>query len=220
MKFFMISVGLFVLASASTVSSGPMCGSLVKHPEIADNVGLTEEQRAELEDLFVETEQRIISSEAEVKAKQLEIDRLIESDKPDMRQIRKLVNEAGDARSSVRLAHIEREVRTRRVLKPGQAEKARKAVVVRMREARAQRRHAGGPDAHLRHYDKPGSRMRRHDRSGPHMGRGADKHEDHMGGGMGRQLRRHNTGVEKGDCREGNRKHDMRGCRHRVRQSL
>jgi Spy/CpxP family protein refolding chaperone len=245
MKYFMISVALFVLVSVSTVSSGPMCGVLVKHPELADRVGLTEEQRAELEELFVETEQRIISSEAEIKLKQLEIDRHIGSDKPDMRQIRKLVNEAGDARSSVRLAHIERDVRARQVLRPEQAEKASKAMMVRMRESRAERGHAGGPGVHMRHHDRfgphmrrhgrsgaqmrhhdrSGPRMRRHDRPGAHMQRGADKHDAHMGEGscgegMGRQLRRHNPGMEKDDCTGSDGKHDGPRRPHPTKQSL
>ena len=225
MKFFMISVGLFVLVSVSTACSVPMCESLVEHPELADKVDLTDEQRAEMEGLFVETEQRIISSEAEIKAKQLEIDRLIRSDNPDMRRIRKLVNESGDARSAVRLARIERDVRTRQVLKPEQALKARKAMRAGVREMRARRRTAGRPEAHMRHRDESGPRMRNPGRADPHMRHGMGKHEARLGRGScgegrDRNLRRPDGGAKNCDRGAHKGKHDMPGCPRQIRQSF
>jgi Spy/CpxP family protein refolding chaperone len=188
MRLSVISVIVFLLVSASAACPGPMFGGLLRHPGFAGEAGLTEEQRAELEDLFVATEKQIISSEAEMKTKQLEIEKLIRSEQPDMRKIRRLVRETEDARSSARLARIERNVRMRQILRPGQLERSREAVRARMskskdrgqrargRSMRMDREHREGcmrphAEGYMPHAErhKCGERMpRRGPRPGPH----------------------------------------------------
>jgi Spy/CpxP family protein refolding chaperone len=177
MRLSMISIIVFLLVSASAAYPGPMCRGLIRHPELADQVGLTEEQRAELEDLFVATEKQIISSEAEMKTKQLEIEKLIRSEQPDMRQIRKLVRGTEDARSSARLARIERNLRMRQILRPEQIERSRKAIRsrafklrdrgqrARARDLRTEREHRDGckrphAEGHVPHAERHKSEER------------------------------------------------------------
>ncbi len=144
MRLSVITVTVFLLVSARAACPGPMFRGMLNHPEFAGKAGLTEEQRAELEDLFVATEKQIISSEAEMKTKQLEIEKLIRSEQPDMRKIRRLVRESEDARSSVRLARIERNVRMRQILRPEQLERSREAVRARMFKSRDRGQRARG----------------------------------------------------------------------------
>lgn len=205
MRFHMVSIIVFLVVSASAAWSGPMCDALLKHPGIADEVGLTDEQRVQLDDLVTATEKQIIDSEADIRIKQVEIDRLVRSDQPDMRQIRKLVNEAGDARSSLRLARIERDVKMRQLLTPDQALRARKAMTARMREWKGHRRPTGTGGPHMGREGFGGGHMRG-GRGGPQMRKEA------CGGRPHGDSRGHRTGER--DCREGMRHSEMHQGRH------
>ena len=130
-KVKVITVFLLVMVVAAVgVSLGaPVCRTLVRHAELGDEVGITPDQREDLEALYADTEEQIIESRAKMKIKRLEMERLMRSDDPDMREIRELVNEIGDARSSEMLARIERDVRTKRILGPDQMKRARKTMM-------------------------------------------------------------------------------------------
>jgi Spy/CpxP family protein refolding chaperone len=120
--------------------ASPMCRALLRHGELAEDAGITDEQRVELEDLLGATEKRVIEGEARMRVKRLELQRLLRAEQPDMRAVRKLVDEAADARSSVMLARIERNVKMREILGSEQTERARKAMMMRAREGRSRDR--------------------------------------------------------------------------------
>ncbi len=139
MRYVVVATALILLVSVGAAFSQPLCGALLKHRGLADEIGITDEQREELEGLFEVTERQMIGSHAEMKIRHLELERLMRSDRPDMRQIRKLVNEVSDARTSAMLARIERGVRTREILTREQLKKAQGAMKDRMRAMRAHR---------------------------------------------------------------------------------
>ena len=171
----MKSVVTFVVAvlavSVGQCLCGPLGGCVLRDPEIADRVGLTEEQRQELEDVYEATEKEMIKAHADLRIKRLEIDRLVRSERPDMREIRKLVSEAEKARSSAMLARLERRVKVSQMLSSEQMRKVRRAG--RRLEGRHMMRDGGPP--------------------GRHMMRGGDGRNGHKmrdGGQPGRQMMR------------------------------
>jgi Spy/CpxP family protein refolding chaperone len=137
-KAILIGAALVLLVSVGAGFGDPLCGAIVKHPEWDGDLGITSGQRQDLENVFEKTEKEIIESTGTMRVKQLEMDRLMRSDSPDMREMRKLVNEIGDARSAIVLAGIERDLRTREILGPDRMREAGR-MVMRMGEGRRAR---------------------------------------------------------------------------------
>jgi hypothetical protein len=101
------------------VSMGqPRCEAMVKHPEFDGDNGITAQQREDIENLFASTEKQIIESTSKIQTKQLDMEKLMRSEDPDMRDVRKLVNDIGEARNEVMLARIERNIKMRKILGP------------------------------------------------------------------------------------------------------
>ena len=171
-SFLMLMV--FVVA-VGVSSGGPLCRMLVQHPELDGDLEITADQRVQLEDLYEDTEKDIIEAKADLEIKRMEMERLMRSEDPDMREIRKLVNEIGDARSALMMAGIEREVRTKRILGREQVKRARHAVT---RMERGRRAAAGLGDWRSR---RPGMRP-----EGPgEAGRGCMRYHGRMMDGSG-----------------------------------
>jgi Spy/CpxP family protein refolding chaperone len=137
-----ISILLLLVAAVGVSLGGPLCRTLVKHVGLGDELGITGDQREQLEELYENTEKEIIEARGKMRIKRLEMERLMRSDDPDMREIRRLVNEIGDARSSSMLAGIERNIRMKRILAPEQMDRAGKMM---MRMGRGRDHRAAAP---------------------------------------------------------------------------
>jgi Spy/CpxP family protein refolding chaperone len=151
MKTIAVSLILILTAMVSVGVGEPVCKALVRHPELDGELDITAEQREALEDLYQTTEKDIIESTGKMRVKRLEMDRLMRSPDPDIREVRKLVNEIGDARSAAVLAGIERNLKMRKILTPEQMQEARRAMT---RMARKRGQHYGDRGFHR------GDRMR------------------------------------------------------------
>jgi Spy/CpxP family protein refolding chaperone len=140
MKVRTIAVFMVVMLVAGLGVSfgGPLCRMVVSHPELDGDLGITVEQREQLEDLYENTEKEIIEARSKLDIKHLEMERVMRSAEPDMREIRKLVTDIGDARSTSMLARIERDLKVKQILTPDQVEKAGK-LMMRMGGARGHR---------------------------------------------------------------------------------
>jgi len=218
---------LVVFVGAVGVSSGgPLCGTLVKHPELDGKLEISADQREQLEKLYEDTEKEIIEAGAELEIKRLEMERLMRSDDPDMREVRKLVGEMGDARSAMMLAGIEREIRTKRILGREQIKRARHAMM-RMGSGRRAAAGRGGVGLH-----RPGMRSGRAGRPGMGRMRESDRMMQgergsgrHGAGCRGRMMQRSGgAGEHPGGCKghtmqggEGKGRHE-KGCRGRMMQ--
>ena len=197
---------LVVFVGAVGVSSGgPLCGKLVKHPELDGELEISADQREQLEKLYEDTEKEMIEARAELEIKHLEMERLMRSQEPDMREIRKLVGEMGDARSALMLAGIEREVRTKRILGREQMKRARNAM---MRMGRGRRVSVGRGEPGLH---RPGMRFGRPGRPG--MGRMRD-HDRMMQGSGGRPGGCKGHMMQSGEAKG----HNDKGCKGRMMQ--
>jgi Spy/CpxP family protein refolding chaperone len=148
----------------------------VRHPELDGDLEITSAQREDLEALFENTEKEIIESTGRMRIKYLEMERLMRSDDPDMREIRKLVNEIGDARSASMLAGIERNLKMREILGLEQMRKAGK-LIMRMGEGRGARYDQRG-------FDRPGRGMRDHGMPGMQRCPRYGMMQGHGGSGM------------------------------------
>ena len=116
---------ILVVGLVSAGLAGPLCEALVRHPGLAEELEVTDGQIQRLEELFESTEREIIEAEARIRSTRLGVEREVRSESPDMRRIRKLVNEAQQARSEVELARIQRDVTMREILTGEQLEQAR-----------------------------------------------------------------------------------------------
>lgn len=151
MRSLTLWLGLLVIMAVGVCQADPVFRVLLERPGVAAEVGITDDQRGDLADLFEATEKDIITSEAEIKIKRIEIERLARSDRPDMRQIRKLVSESEGARTSAILARIERRIKMKEILTVGQMEKVRTAIRARAREIRSPGRGRwGGAEGRIR----------------------------------------------------------------------
>jgi hypothetical protein len=176
MRTAMIAVILMLCLSAGVSLAGPLCETLVRHPELDAEIGITAEQREEMEKIFETTEKEIIESRSRMQVKRLEMERLMRSEAPDIREIRKLVNEIGDAKSSSMMAGIERKLKMRKVLSRDQMDKAKR--LVRMDKARMDRRGERGfgrVERWMRDLDMPGMQ-------------GSGRHEQMMKGTKGQGM--------------------------------
>ena len=196
MKAILIGMVMVLLVFVGVGFGDPMCGAIVKHPEYDGDLGITSEQRQDLENLFEKTEKEIIESTGTIRVKQLEMDRLMRSDAPDIRDVRKLVNEIGDARSAVVLAGIERDIKMREILGPERMRAARK-MVMRMGEGRQMRFGQRG----MRDRGIPG--MNRAPRCGRMGMRGGEAGMPGMGCHEGMMQGRGEAGMPGMGCHEG-----------------
>jgi Spy/CpxP family protein refolding chaperone len=144
---------IIVGVTVGTCLANPILRAIHRDPEMAEASGITKDQIKEVGDLFESTERAIIESRAKLQIKRLELGRLERSDQPDMRQIRKLLDEMGDARSSAMIAKIERRIRTRQILTSDQMRKLREV----MRPKREGRR-----SANCRHEHRSRRMLREH----------------------------------------------------------
>jgi Spy/CpxP family protein refolding chaperone len=176
MKAIWITVVLILTVLAGIGVGDPLCGALVRHPELDGDLEITSAQREDLEALYENTEKEIIESTGRMRIKYLEMERLMRSDDPDMREIRKLVNEIGDARSASMLAGIERNLKMKEILGLEQMRKAGK-LIMRMGEGRGARYGERG-------FDRPGRDMRDHGMPGMQRCPRYGMMQGHGGSGM------------------------------------
>jgi Spy/CpxP family protein refolding chaperone len=201
MRIAVICLLLVVGAMMGVSSAGPGCGE-AGHHDFDRAPGLTAEQRQKMDDIYESTQKEIIEAQGKMRVKQLEMDMVMKSDNPDMRKIRKLVNEIGDARSASVLARIERQVKMREILGPKGMEKTGRMMYGR---AHCDGERFLGPRGHGMWrpggWDMPGSQGPGH--SGRMMqGRHCRRHK-----GLGR------PGPAMGGCPEGRREGLDRPCR-------
>jgi hypothetical protein len=120
MKTTICLVMMAVLGFAGVATGGPLCRAMLHHPELAEEVGIDESTMDEIGDLYFETQADAIRAGAEARIKRLEIQREMRSDEPDVRVVRKLVGELGDARGKALMARLERGMKMKQLVSPDQ----------------------------------------------------------------------------------------------------
>ena len=156
-----------VFAIAGTCLADPTLRAILRDPGMAEVSGITGDQVEEIGNLYESTERVIIDSRATLQIKHLELAGLERSDKPDMTQIRKLVDEMERARSSATVAKIERRIRMRQILTTDQMRKLRDVMRLRGERRRSLgRRHELRARPILREHPGPRGRPVRLGRQG------------------------------------------------------
>jgi Spy/CpxP family protein refolding chaperone len=118
--------------------AGPMVtGWVVNNPEKAKELGVTDDQAAALKELSYKTRQQMIKLNAEAETARLEIDRLMDADKPDEGAILKAIENAGRVETEIQKARVQEGLRVREALGDEQLAKIRDT----LREERKDVRH-------------------------------------------------------------------------------
>src|SRR5204862_3912698 len=95
-------------------------------PEALERLGLSETQRAKIEDLIDAERRKAIRAEADLRIAELDLQKLIESDKPDQAAIEGAVGHLNTMRADVLKARVATILGIRAVLTPGQRATSRR----------------------------------------------------------------------------------------------
>jgi Spy/CpxP family protein refolding chaperone len=127
---------------------GPGMGAemLAHNPDLAKELGVTDEQIAALKTASYAHEQQTIKLRADFEAAQLEVRKLMEADTPDKAAVLAAVENAGKAGTELRKAQVSHMLQVREIVGKDVTKKLRAELRERMKERREERGGAGwGP---------------------------------------------------------------------------
>lgn len=119
---------------------GPGIQGLLRHPEAAKEMGVTDEQLVALRDGAYKMERDVIKLRADADLARLEVRRLLDQDQPDAEVLGKAIDEAGRIQTQIRKAKLLEQVRVRQILGKDTVAKLREEGRER-REERWEKRH-------------------------------------------------------------------------------
>lgn len=121
-------------------------GDLLDNPEFIEQIGLTDAQVEKLKSLRSNTMKAQIRAEADIKILRLELDDLLDQDKPDLKKIDAKIDEIGKKETEMKKTMIHAMLDGKAVLTDEQLAKLKKMAADRMRDRRNDRRGDGrGP---------------------------------------------------------------------------
>lgn len=121
-------------------------GDLLDNPEFIEQIGLTDAQVEKLKSLRSNTMKAQIRAEADIKILRLELDDLLDQDKPDLKKIDAKIDEIGKKETEMKKMMIHAMLDGKAVLTDEQLAKLKKMAADRMRDRRNDRRGDGrGP---------------------------------------------------------------------------
>jgi Skp family chaperone for outer membrane proteins len=139
-----LAIGLLLpLASAALAAPQIPDGKWWKRPRIAAAVGVTPEQAAELEKIFVRTKPKLIDLKAELEKREFEFQQAMEDSNADRRAIAERIEEKEEARASLHKELALMVLDMKRVLREDQWERLtriHRELQQRIRERRRQLR--------------------------------------------------------------------------------
>ena len=121
-------------------------GKWWKRPRIAQEIGLTEDQSRQIEDIFVKSRPRLIDLKADLEKKQFDLRQALEHD-GDRAEVEKKLDLVEAARRDLQKTRVLMLLDMRKVLKPEQWERL-KEMRETVRERRREARQDGAPPPH------------------------------------------------------------------------
>lgn len=124
---------------------GPACtGWIVHNPEKAKELGVTDDQVAELRDIAYKARLQTIKLRAESETARVELEQLMSADQPDEAAILKAVENAGRIETEIQKARVQETLRVRAMLGEEQVAKLRNALCEQREERRGDRKACRG----------------------------------------------------------------------------
>lgn len=122
MKRLLLAAAIAV-AAASAISAQPFDGKWWKNPSVAADLGLTPEQTAEIEKIFVRTRSKLIDLKADLEKKQLDLQVAMDDRTVDRAAVEKKIEAVETSRSSLQKTRALMLLDMKQVLKPAQWDK-------------------------------------------------------------------------------------------------
>ena len=135
-RLLVIIAALFIAASAQAQD-----GKWWKRPRIAQALGLTSQQSAELEKIFAKSRPKIIDLKADLEKKQFAYQQAMTAEKVDRKEVEALIEAREQARAQLQKELSLMELDMRQVLTPEQRDKA-EALRAQLRQRLEDRRRA------------------------------------------------------------------------------
>lgn len=102
-------------------------GAWWKNPELAQKVGLSDDQTQQLEKISYQSKLQMIDLRATLEKEQLNLHQQLESDQPNEDSVLGQVDKVAEARAAIEKARVQTMLATRKVLTPDQWKKLRAA---------------------------------------------------------------------------------------------
>jgi Spy/CpxP family protein refolding chaperone len=129
----------------SRTGGGPQFGLLERHPEIAEEAGVTEEQMDELRLARYEQQKKMVELRADLELAELEMQQLMDNEAADREAVFSAVDQVSAARGALQKARIEQLWKVRDILGEETMDTLRELGREKMRERAEKRgRHKGG----------------------------------------------------------------------------
>jgi len=149
-KIFAVLVTLFVLSTVLTSEasaqrhSGRHHGPMFKLGMLADELELTDEQQAKIEEQKFAAGKTAIELRSKIQIARLELHKLMHADNPDEGKIKSKVEEIGKLKTEKQLNRVESHLSMQKILTPEQKEKLRSLKKQRLHPGREFRHREGG----------------------------------------------------------------------------
>lgn len=101
-------------------------GKILKSHWLAEEIGLTKEQKSKIEGILLESEKKIAEIEPKLRIKRMELEILMGEPNPDESKAKILVEEIGKLRTKILLIHIQRRIGMKKILTSEQQKKLMK----------------------------------------------------------------------------------------------
>ncbi len=144
-----VALALVLSAGAALAQPAMIEGKWWKRPRIAQALGLTAAQTAELEKIFAAHKPQLIDLKADLEKKQFDYEQAMTAENPDRKKVEASVEAREQARARLQTRLSLMELDMRQVLTPEHREKAqqlRAEVRERLLQRRRQWRQGGGAD--------------------------------------------------------------------------
>ena len=128
---------------------GKMFDRLLQNDEVLGDLGISEEQRSELQSSLAETRKKSIKLKAEHEVAEVELNQLLRSDAPDQDAVMKAVDEVGRTRTALRKVAVAQQLKVKEILGADKVRQLHQRMRERAREHFGERGERGsrGPGA-------------------------------------------------------------------------
>lgn len=110
--------------------------ALLQSPELARNVGMSEEQVKAIKDAAFAHREAMVGARAEAERARLAVERIQDAEKPDEAALMKAIDEAGAKETAIRKADAAFELKVKGLIGPEVGAKIRERLAERMKQAR------------------------------------------------------------------------------------
>lgn len=104
---------------------GKMCGEKECEMVLHEEIGLTAEQKAKIEEIKINTRKTIIPIRSQIELREIDMRKEMKSEKPNKDRVLKIAQEIHELEWQIKRAHLEEEIAIASILTPEQREKMR-----------------------------------------------------------------------------------------------